>query len=260
MQQLYVNTEKSLIATLPRFTFEGKIVIIQGQEEARQAIRFLRTQRIVGIDTETRPSFRAGTSYQVALLQVSTLDICFLFRLNFMGFTQELADLFADINVLKVGLSLRDDFNALRARWEGIEPRNYVDLQTMATEMGIKDLSLQKLFANVLGGKISKKAQLTNWEADVLTPAQQTYAATDAYTCILLYQRLKTLRETRDYCLIEPPTPPAPSQEAEQPKEEKPKRQSRQAKQPATKRSKRTSTATRKKRTSKTKSNPSEPQ
>lgn len=204
MQELNVQTDKHIIPNLPRFTFGGRIVVIQSIGEAQRAVDFLRRHEIVGIDTETRPSFRREISYKVSLLQVSTEKICFLFRLNHIGLPQCICDLFEDINVIKVGLSLRDDFRMLSAL-SPIEPRNYIELQTLSAEMGIKDLSLQKLFANVFGKRISKTAQLTNWEADVLSDSQKVYAATDAYTCILLYQRLHHLRTTRSYTLVAPP-------------------------------------------------------
>lgn len=207
MQELNVQTDKHTIPDLPRFTFEGRIVVIQSIGEAQRAAAFLRQHEIIGIDTETRPSFRRDVSYKVSLLQISTESICFLFRLNHIGLPQCICDLFADINVIKVGLSLRDDFRVLSAL-SPIEPRNYIELQSLAAEMGIKDLSLQKLFANVFGKRISKSAQLSNWEVDVLSESQKVYAATDAYTCILLYQRLHQLRESRSYTLIEPTTNP----------------------------------------------------
>ena len=85
MKTLFRSTPKQLIATLPKVEFKGKIVVIHSQREVKAAVDYLKRQPIVGVDTETRPSFRRGLVYQVALLQVSTLDICFLFRLNMIG-------------------------------------------------------------------------------------------------------------------------------------------------------------------------------
>lgn len=200
-QTLFINTDKKLIPTLPRMLFEGRIVTVCGEAEARRAVEVLRQSPLIGIDTETRPSFQRGQSYMVALLQASTEELCFLFRLNLMGLPGCLTDLLADPKQLKVGLSLGDDFRALRRR-AGFNPAGYVDLQNYAAEMGIADMSLQKLYANVFGQRISKTAQLSNWEAQQLTEAQQRYAATDAYACIQLYKRLKTLRESGNYTLV----------------------------------------------------------
>lgn len=200
-QTLFINTDKKLIPTLPRMLFEGRIVTVCGEAEAKRAVEVLRQSPLIGIDTETRPSFQRGQSYKVALLQASTEELCFLFRLNLMGLPGCLTDLLADPRLLKVGLSLGDDFRALRRRAD-FNPAGYVDLQNYAAEMGVADMSLQKLYANVFGQRISKTAQLSNWEAQQLTEAQQRYAATDAYACIQLYKRLKTLRESGNYTLV----------------------------------------------------------
>ena len=200
-QALFINTDKKIIPTLPRILFEGRIVTVCGETEAKRAVEVLRQSPLIGIDTETRPSFQRGQSYKVALLQASTEELCFLFRLNLMGLPGCLTDLLADTRLLKVGLSLGDDFRALRRRAD-FNPAGYVDLQNYAAEMGVADMSLQKLYANVFGQRISKTAQLSNWEAQQLTEAQQRYAATDAYACIQLYKRLKTLRESGNYTLV----------------------------------------------------------
>ena len=186
MQELFVRTDKKLIPTLPRYTFEGRIIVIQSENEANRAVAFLRTQKIVGIDTETRPSFRRGQQHKVALIQIATPDICFLFRLNYMGFPDSLIKLLEDTQIAKVGLSLKDDIHQLEQRHPGFNPQNFTDLQQIATRMGIEDMSLAKLFANFFRQRISKNAQLSNWEADALDEKQRVYAATDASACLLL--------------------------------------------------------------------------
>lgn len=192
---LFKKTEKAFLSDLPRFVYEGKIVVIQGEYEAQSAVRMLRNYKLLGIDTETRPSFQKGVNHKVALLQIACQDVCFLFRLQGMGFVRCLCDLLSDPDVLKVGLSLKDDFHMLRGRNPNFQPAGFVEIQTVAAKMGIEDMSLQKLFANVFHHKISKSVRLSNWEADVLSDAQQTYAATDAYSCILLYKELVRLQE-----------------------------------------------------------------
>lgn len=206
MREIFIKTNKNFIPALPRFAFGGRIVVVQSESEAERAVSALRQAEILGIDTETRPTFRKGESHKVALLQISTEELCFLFRLNEMGFPRCLMELLADSKVLKVGLSLKDDFMMLRRREASFEPGGYIELQTYASEMGIEDMSLQKLYANVFHQRISKSARLSNWEADVLTESQKVYAATDAVTCIQLYKELKRLRETGDYVLVEEAT------------------------------------------------------
>lgn len=204
MRQLYIRTDKTVIPTLPRYAYEGKIVVVRGEIEAARAVSVLRRAPILGIDTETRPAFRRGAAHPVALLQVASEELCFLFRINETGFLPCLVSLLSDPDVLKVGLSLHDDFHMLRLRCPSFEPAGCIDLQNYAGEMGIEDKSLQKLYANVFHKRISKSARLSNWEADVLSDSQKVYAATDAVTCIQLYKELKKLRDTKEYELTSP--------------------------------------------------------
>lgn len=189
---------------MPVVAFGGRVVVIQTAAEAKKAVDFLLTQSILGIDTETRPSFRKGVHYKVALLQVSTRDICFLFRLNMIDLTDDILRLLSAKEVQKIGLSLHDDIQMLHQRGE-CSLENYVELQDFVHTLGVKDQSLQKLFANVFRQKISKAQRLTNWEAPVLNDKQKIYAATDAWACVVLYDELQQLKETGAYELIKNP-------------------------------------------------------
>lgn len=200
MRRLFVKTEKDFVTNLPRFVFNGEIKVIQRIEDVTQAVEQLSSSEILGIDTETRPSFRKGTIHKVALLQVANEDLCCLFQLSCFGFAPDLIHLLSNKEIKKVGLSLKDDFFMLSKRHK-FDPQNCVDLQDYVKEMGIKDMSLQKLFANVFHQRISKSAQLSNWEAPIYTQSQKLYAATDAYACLKLYKELKRLKETNDYLL-----------------------------------------------------------
>ncbi len=180
---------KDVIAELPVEQFPGRIIVLTTEKEANKAVDYLLKFPVVGFDTETRPSFKKGQSYKVSLLQVSTDDTCFLFRLNHMGFPTSIAEFFASTEVMKVGLSLRDDFNALRKR-ANIQPDNYIDLQSLVGNFGIEDVSLQKIYAILFQKKISKGQRLTNWEAEALTDSQKKYAALDAWACLQIYKEL----------------------------------------------------------------------
>ena len=199
---VYSNYDKAKIATLPRVVFEGRIEVILTESEAAKAVNYLLSQSILGVDTETRPSVTRGRTHQVALLQVSAHDVCFLFRLNQLGMSPSVKRLLEDKTVPKIGLSLRDDLHSLRALGE-FETGNLIDLQDHVKEIGVKDMSLQKLYANFFGQKISKRERLSNWEADILQDKQKTYAATDAWACIMLYEELLRLEQTGDYELVE---------------------------------------------------------
>lgn len=198
---LYSKYDKLKIQTLPRVVFEGRIVVVLTAAEAEKAVDYLLTQPILGVDTETRPSFRKGRVNQVALLQVATHEVCFLFRLNLIGMASAVIRLLEDTNVPKIGLSLHDDLMMLERRGS-FKRGNFIDLQQKVKEIGVEDMSLQKLFANFFGQRITKREQLSNWEIDILKDKQKVYAATDAWTCILLYEELMRLEQTGDYELI----------------------------------------------------------
>lgn len=192
---VYKKYDKKKLEQLPLVTFPGRIVVVQGESEANRAVEYLMTQPILGFDTETRPAFQRGQNHLVALLQVSSAEVCFLFRLNFMGLPASLCRLLADDKIIKVGLAFRDDLKSLEKR-HAFEVGTYVELQKMAEEFGIEDKSLQKLYANLFGEKISKSKRLSNWEADVLTDGQKQYAAIDAWSCIRLYEEFERMRQT----------------------------------------------------------------
>lgn len=185
-----IKIEKSIINELPIESFSGNIHVIESDIMANEALAVLRKADLLGIDTETKPSFRKGRTNKVSLIQIATHTDCYLFRINKMGFSDELRDLLADNSLLKVGLSLKDDFSVLH-RVGDFEPRNYVELQTLVRQYGIADMSLQKIYAIIFGKKISKSQRLSNWEAAELSVAQQYYAALDAWACLHIYEALQ---------------------------------------------------------------------
>lgn len=190
---------KKEVAELPKEAFPGRIFVVFTEEEARKAVDYLNTHRMVGVDTETRPSFKKGTMHKVALLQIATEDTCFLFRLNRLGLPDFLEE-FLQNDVLKIGLSLKDDFAAMRRRNNGdLRRGNWVELQEYVDRIGIEEKSLQKIYALLFGKKISKSQRLSNWEADALTEAQCLYAATDAWACVVMYSYLEQLRASGDF-------------------------------------------------------------
>lgn len=207
MKQIKNKITKAEIATLPKVLFPGRIFVIYTEADADKAISYLQTQRIVGVDTETRPSFKRGTTHKVALLQISTSDTCFLFRLNQIGMPPSLQE-FLMSDTLKIGLSLKDDFMMLRRRKDvHAEEGNWIELQDYVGRFGIEDRSLQKIFANLFGQKISKSQRLSNWEAETLSEGQMKYAATDAWACVEIYNCLEEMERTGNYELIKVETP-----------------------------------------------------
>lgn len=182
---------KDEVNLLPVVSFEGKITLVDDLSKIQPAIEELRKNPIVGIDTETKPSFTRGTHHKVSLVQISTLDHCFLFRLNKIDFPAALAEFLADEKIKKIGLSLRDDLAGLN-KYHKFKPANCVDIQTIIQSYGILELGLQKIYAILFGKKISKSQRLTNWENPELTEQQQRYAATDAWASLQIYLQLMT--------------------------------------------------------------------
>ncbi|OAV73354.1 ribonuclease D [Bacteroidales bacterium Barb6] len=186
----YLKTiTKEEVSLLEAEEFNGRIILITTQEEAVKAVDYLMQFPRLGFDTETRPSFTKGMQNKIALMQIATGDTCFLFRLNSIGIPPALESLLKSNRVLKIGLSLRDDFGAIRQR-KNIRLANFIDLQIIVHKFGIEDLSLQKIYAILFQKKISKSQRLTNWEAETLSPFQQKYAALDAYACLKIYNQL----------------------------------------------------------------------
>ena len=186
--------DKETVAQMPVVEYPGGIgavTVVDTPEKAEAALADLNRCTHIGFDTETKPTFQRGAhQHKVALLQLSTGAHCYLFRLNREGVFNAVKPLLENPKIIKVGLSVHDDFNALRRRGE-LNPAGFIDLQDYARTFLISDLSLQKVYAIVFGARISKSQRLTNWEADRLTEAQQIYASIDAWACLKLYRYLR---------------------------------------------------------------------
>lgn len=206
MKTIYNKFDKKKIGELPRVLFPGRIITILTEGEAQKAVDYLMKADILGFDSETKPNFKRGKQNKVSLLQVSTLDTCFLFRLNRTGLCPAIIQLLETTKMKKIGLSWHDDVMSLHKRGD-FNAAGFFELQDHMSELGVQDMSLAKLYANIFGERISKREQLSNWEADVLTDKQKNYAATDAWACIMLYNEYVRLKETNDYELVVVPEP-----------------------------------------------------
>ncbi len=183
------SIDKEELAELPLVQFEGKIRLVESKDDYQESIEYLSKQTMLGFDTETKPAFKKGVINEVALLQLSTRDHAFLFRLNKIGFPNGLKNILENPEIQKVGVAIRDDIKGLQKLNDFI-PGGFVELQEHVKEFGILDFSLKKLSAIVLGYRISKSQQVTNWEAFELSEAQQIYAATDAWISHRIYESL----------------------------------------------------------------------
>ncbi len=189
---MVTTISKEQIAELETAVFPGRIIVIQSESEAIKAVSYLEKFDRIGFDTETRPSFTKGLVRKIALMQLSTQDTCFLFRLNLINIPDCLIRLLVAPEITKIGLSLKDDFAAIRKRIQ-LEPKGFVELQSFVKKFGIEDNGLQRIYAILFGERISKGQRLSNWEADILTEAQQKYAALDAWACLQIYNKLVKL-------------------------------------------------------------------
>lgn len=187
------HIDKAVIQTLPVTFFEGEVIVVDKPDMVADAAAYLRQHTVLGVDTEARPSFKRGVHYPTALVQIATLERCYLFRLTHVGLPVEIAEIFANPNICKVGLAFKDDITGLRRRRD-FKPANCVDLQSMVCKYGIMELGLQKIFAIIFGKKISKSQQLTNWENSHLTPEQARYASTDAWATLSIYLALQQVK------------------------------------------------------------------
>ena len=176
-------------ALLPAIEFRGEIRIIEHERDIDDACRYLSEQPLVGFDTETRPSFRPGVTHRVSLLQLSSPERCYLFRLNRFALIKPITDLLGDPALKKIGADVAGDLRSLH-QLRHFREAGFIDLQAMVGCWGIEEKSLRKMSAIVLGRRVSKAQRLSNWEANVLTPQQKMYAATDAWVCISIYEKL----------------------------------------------------------------------
>lgn len=172
--------------------FKGRIVVVDSLNKFRNVMPELSREKILGFDTETKPSFRKGHRNKVSLIQLSTGKLACLFRINKIGVPEELAQVLSDPAIIKAGVAIHDDIKVLK-KIRKFEPQGFVDLQKYVKDFGIQSSGLKKLTAIVLGFRISKSQQVTDWEASELTEAQQVYAATDAWVCREIYKKLTSI-------------------------------------------------------------------
>jgi ribonuclease D len=183
------NITKEEINDLEVSAYNGRITVVEDEENIDDCIREIRKYDVVGFDTESKPSFKKYSTHQVSLIQLATPEEVFLFRINKTGFNGGLIRLFEDSSIIKVGVSIHDDIIRLKAISD-FNPHNFLELQDLTNDFGIESNSLRKLAAIVLGFRISKSQQLSNWEAEQLSDNQLIYAATDAWASLEIYNKL----------------------------------------------------------------------
>lgn len=187
-----LRIEKDFISALPLMQYEGKIVLVEDEKTARKAVRALAREKVLGFDTETRPSFRKGAGYMVSLVQLCGKKCAYLFRLDFCGGVPVLFPILENPNILKVGVAVKDDVLHLKVR-APFDDAGFIDASKFTRAARIENTGLRALTAHFLGGRISKAAQVSNWAAKELSPQQIVYAATDAWISRELFLKLQKL-------------------------------------------------------------------
>ena len=189
---MFVETiAKEELEAMEIAAFKGRIQVIDSEgEDFDKAVRYLSSRKVLGFDTETRPCFSSSQPrYGVSLLQLSGASRAYLFRIKSLGMHGKLCAILANPKIVKVGAAVHDDIKGLQ-KYRHFEPASFVDLQRIVGEYGIRDKSVKKMSAIILGFRISKVQQLSNWEAEQLSEAQILYAATDAWVCRQMYMKL----------------------------------------------------------------------
>ncbi|KPL09351.1 MAG: hypothetical protein AMS26_22975 [Bacteroides sp. SM23_62] len=184
------SIDKEELKKLPLQAFPGTIHVIDSVAGMQKYMPVLKQEKVLGFDTETRPSFRKGRVNKISLVQFATPFHAFLFRLTALNLPDELVELFEDDSIIKVGAALHDDLIDLR-RIRDFKAGGFLDLQKYVEAFGIENKGVAKLAGIILGFRISKNQQLSNWDVDKLSDAQKEYAATDAWVCLKIYLELQ---------------------------------------------------------------------
>jgi ribonuclease D len=177
---------KDEINACPIKRWTGRITVVRKKDELAAAMRKLAGHTLLGFDTETRPAYKKGESYLPSLLQLASDDEVFIFQLKHLGLARPLRKILADPAIIKTGVSLDYDIRELK-KLSHFKAAGFMDLADLAKKEGIKNHGLRGLAAVLLGIRISKGAQTSNWSRDVLTRQQIQYAATDAWVSRKLY-------------------------------------------------------------------------
>lgn len=190
--EIIKHITKKEINEYPTEKFEGKVILVDDKKHVEEAVSEIMKHEVVGLDTESRPVFRRGQYHHVSLIQIAIPNMVYLFRINKTGLTDELVHIFSRKEIMKVGVALYDDIKDLK-RIRYFEHQSFVDVSHYTKPLEIVNTGARSLAAIFLGFKISKAQQTSNWENEVLTKEQISYAATDAWVCLELYQKLELL-------------------------------------------------------------------
>jgi ribonuclease D len=198
-QRIPKRLTKEAVNALPLWQFDGKITLVATEEAARSAVERLLSCQLLGFDTETRPAFRRGQHYDPAIVQLATNEEVFIFQLAKCGKLGPLVPLFESEKNLKVCVAVQEDVRRLK-KFQAFNPGGFQELTRITDALGIEDHSLRKLCAALLGIRISKKEQTSDWSRDRLTDSQLRYAATDAWVSRQIHEVASQLLSQSNRC------------------------------------------------------------
>lgn len=183
------------INKLPVESFSGEIILVETEEQSIKACEMLDSYIYIGFDTESKPTFKKGIKSKLSLIQLALDDVCYLFRVSKMkNIPNELINLFNNEKKVFIGLSIKDDLQKIRTK-ATVNSSNFIELQDVVKKMNLEEQSLKKIYARLFSKKISKKQQLSNWNNSNLSEAQKIYAATDAWACLKIYNKLENIKQ-----------------------------------------------------------------
>lgn len=186
---------KSEINELSLGKFEGEIIVVDSYQAIDQSIEELKRERIIGVDTETRPTFKKGAFNKTALIQIATEKKVYLFRLNKIGLPNKLSSIFENQEIQKIGIALIQDMKELSDQFKPFNCKNIIDLNILCKTLKFENIGARNLTAMILGFRISKRQQTSNWEANILNENQLRYAATDSWVAREIYISLLNNKE-----------------------------------------------------------------
>jgi len=187
-----ISISKDELNKLPIRAYDGPIRLINDKDQVADCVKLLSSEKIIGFDTETRPSFERGVSYPPALLQLATKSEVFVFQFHALGGLGVLRSILENPSIIKAGVAISDDIKQLNDCWS-FKPKNFIEIGTMAKVLGLKQTGLRSLAGLLLGFRISKKEQRSNWAKPNLSRSQVVYAATDAWVSRELYLHIMNL-------------------------------------------------------------------
>ena len=190
--ELLRRMSRQEMADLPIGRYEGEVLVVETQQDLERASQDIRQESVAGFDTETRPAFRPGESYLPALAQVATARAVYLFPLQRLDFSPEMAEILSSPALVKAGVGLADDLRQLKKMF-AFEAAAVFDLGQAAKRHGARQTGVRNLAGLYLGIRIPKGTKTSNWAAPRLSPQQVAYAATDAWVCRELYLRFREL-------------------------------------------------------------------